>query len=225
MPSIHSFPNIFLAGKMGSGKTTICNYLIEQYGYTHLSFAKALKNIEKILQKHSAFFTLLYVAFNYYVPFLKYWTLYKLLRKTKNIPIEYPKARKRLQFLGNSIRDSIDSNFWVSIAIKEMRELQAHAILSGEPMCFVFDDARYLNEIEILKQNGFIDVLLECSDFTRMRRLGKLYGITDRNDPRLFAPSETEMEKAKFTYTVINDETMNPYALSDVDNIVLKVSA
>lgn len=36
--------NIAISGKMGSGKTTFANYLIEKHGYTHASFARQLKD-------------------------------------------------------------------------------------------------------------------------------------------------------------------------------------
>src|SRR5688572_19206060 len=37
------FPNIAFCGYMGSGKTTYAKRLVEQYGYTRMSFADPLK--------------------------------------------------------------------------------------------------------------------------------------------------------------------------------------
>ena len=199
-------PDISLTGKMGSGKTTVCNYLIENYGYKQLSFAGALKDIVNQLDTTPKLYDVLrYVNRVYSLPAEYGNTFFMLLEQTLSFPREIPKPRLRLQFLGTAVRNKIDKNFWVTLALVTFRDIREKT----PDVPIVFDDARFPNEIDILKSKGFVDIILSCTDDTRIKRLEKLYNITDKADSRLFAESETAMDNYKYTHTLINDSAIN----------------
>lgn len=190
------YPNICFAGKMGSGKTTLSNYLIKKYGYTRLSFAESLKNIVNVLNiTHSPFITLLYVIFKYPLPIKYYTSFYEILRTTLKLPSD-SKNRMKLQYAGHKVRELIDENFWVNIVLKKM--------LSNKHLHYVIDDVRYPNELDLLKQYGFLDIKIECPDDIRLERLRKLYGIESLSDERLHADSEKYIDSMICSYKLTN---------------------
>jgi hypothetical protein len=193
---------------MGSGKTYMSDFLIKEAGYTRMSFAGSLKQIEEYLSQYSAYLTFIYLmrTFNdsVQIPFKYWWTMYSILRETAKIPRETPKPRKRLQFLGNTVRDRISKSYWLDLAADEYRQVKAR----DPNLRVVFDDARYPNEIERLKFMGFTTIKLETTPDVRLNRLKKLYGITDQNDPRLWAESENccDDKRNKFDHKIVNDD-------------------
>jgi len=196
------FPDISITGRMCSGKTYVSDWLVGEVGYARLSFAASLKDIEQYLQKHSPLRALFFVLRRYgNVPFKKWWTLFAILGTCRNIEVEIPKPRKRLQYLGNTIRDHISKSYWLDLAVQQYQHLRPGTHV-------VFDDARYPNEIACLKELGFVTVKLETFSDVRMRRIKKLYDITDYYDPRLEAESERSCDdpQNKFDYVVINND-------------------
>ena len=209
MPSIRveesKYPDISITGRMGSGKTYMSDWLLRECGYTRMSFAAALKDIEMYLQNHSPLRTLIYMLLKYGdVPVRLWWKLFVILGTCSNMEIEKPKPRQRLQYLGNTIRDEISKDYWVNIAIRKYKALQAENF----SIHVVFDDVRYSNEIRCLKSAGFITVKLETSPKVRLKRLKRNYGITSSRDFRLHAESEESCDDPQnvFDYTVINDD-------------------
>lgn len=199
---INYYSHVCFSGKMGSGKTTASEYLVNTYKYTRLSFAGALKEIVNYLEKcGSPFLTTCYTAWNFGgLDVFTFFTFWQVLRETQLIPPEFPKPRRRLQFLGNSIRDRISKNFWVDIIQRKLRASQFDPKIK-----FVIDDARYPNEVQLLRAYNFLDVFIVCKDTTRLSRLKALYGITDINDSRLYAESEVALDDFVFTVRLSND--------------------
>jgi len=212
MPSIRveesKYPDISITGRMGSGKTYMSDWLVHELRYTRLSFAAALKEIEQYLQFHSPLRTLFYMLWRYgNVPWQRWGTLFMILSACRNMEIEYPKPRKRLQYLGNAVRDGISDLYWVHLAVGKYNDITERIPTAR----IVFDDARYPNEIEYLKNIGFTTVKLETFSDVRLRRVKKNYGITDYHDSRLEAASERSCDdpRNKFDYVVINNDDGN----------------
>lgn len=202
------YPDISITGRMGTGKTYLSDWLINNAGYQKLSFAAPLKDIEQYLQWHSPLRALIYMLRKYgNVPFRKWWTLFLILGTCRNIEIEEPKPRRRLQYLGNEIRNEIDLFYWVRLAVNQYRTLKAE----DEYVHFVFEDARYPNEIAHLKAIGFHTVKLETATPVLLERLKRLYGITDKDDPRRHAASEESCDspRNRFDYLIVNNDDDN----------------
>lgn len=202
------YPDISITGRMGSGKTYTSNWLLKNVGYTRLSFATALKDIEMHLEMHSPLRTLIYMLRKYEKVSCRLWLkLFMILDTCRNMEIEQPKPRKRLQYLGNIIRQEISEDYWVNIALKKYRALKE----DDPSIRVVFDDTRYPNEVACLEKAGFITIKLETFSDVRMNRLKREYGITEWEDGRLWADSENSCDddKNKFDYVVINNDDNN----------------
>lgn len=115
---------IGIIGKMGSGKTTISNYLIKTHGFVKISFADPLKKMlidTGILSINDLF------------------------------PTKTPYARKMLQTIGTDIiRNKVDQDYWV----KKFKEKVIEACHMCKPVVdnivsnvkIVVDDIRFPNE-------------------------------------------------------------------------------
>jgi len=128
---------IGLAGWARSGKDTIANYLVENHGFTKVSFAEPMR--EALL------------ALDPYVPFgiskIRLSTLVRfggwdVAKET------YPEVRELLQRMGTEVgRNLFGENFWVDQAMKEASKYDK----------VVFSDCRYMNEaVAIEKNKGLI---------------------------------------------------------------------
>lgn len=117
-----------IIGKMGSGKTTVAKYLIENYNFLKLSFADALKKmlIEVGILTHSELY-----------------------------PTKTPYARKMLQVIGTDIiRNKIDSDYWVKKFKERVIEIcqlckpvnNDNVITKPQEVRIVVDDIRFPNE-------------------------------------------------------------------------------
>jgi hypothetical protein len=115
-----------------------------------------------------------------------YLTWRKIIFETKFIPLEKPKPRKRLQFLGtDGARKRIDDEIWIRIATKKARQ---------EPdVTWILDDCRFRNEFKWFKSSGWLPVFLYVSKQTQEKRIKQLYGKFDKSI--LEHPSEAEIDK------------------------------
>lgn len=128
---------IGITGLKGSGKDTIADFLIKEYGYKKMAFADTLKDavavtfgwdremLEGVTQEH---------------------------RKTRELPDEFwSKAlnrpfspRNALELVGTQLfRDNFDKNFWVHCLRKRIEESGCKKI--------VITDVRFRNEIEAIR--------------------------------------------------------------------------
>ena len=147
-----------LAGKMGSGKSTVSDFLIKSFQFKQYSFASKLKEIATDL-------------FNMEV-----------------------KDRVLLQMLGTRVRE-IEQDAWVNYVLKQ---LNAEA-----PLRAVIDDMRYLNESEILRENGFTLIKLEAPLSTRNKR-----GVEGLNEATAMHPSEVELDNINYDYVIDSSGTI-----------------
>ena len=115
-----------------------------------------------------------------------YLTWRKIIFETKFIPVEKPKPRKRLQFLGtDGARKRIDDEIWIRIAATKARQ---------EPnVNWILDDCRFRNEFKWFEKANWQPVFLFISKETQEARIKKLYG---QFDPSILKhPSEAEIDK------------------------------
>lgn len=174
-------PNVIFVGKMASGKSHAAKFLIEKYGYTHLSLADPIKKIETLFEKasngefkDSDFSDKLWYELGEgeIINNNEFWKFVQLLREQlPQIPLETPKPRQRLQFIGTELgRKQIDPEIWIKIAIrKAKRNLNTH---------YVCDDVRFLNEFDHFTNNGFKGLKLLVSPETQIERLQVLYNMS-----------------------------------------------
>ena len=126
-----------ITGYAGSGKSTVANYLVEAHGYTRLSFAgplkKMLRTLDPYLVSDNGFVTdrLSAVLHDVYDD--------ELAVKEGPYGKEY---RRLLQVLGTDCIRAIDPDFWVKAAVAQMTD---------EDGLYVFDDVRFPNEAQVIK--------------------------------------------------------------------------
>lgn len=131
---------IGLHGKIGSGKTTLTNYLCDKYDYIEVSFAKPLKDIAMIL------------GFNYEDV---YGTQAQKIAVNKDMGVS---GREFLQLFGTDIcRNYLPSvmpdlksgnSIWIEIAKKTIKK----KLLLNKKV--IVSDARFMDEIDVLKSMG-----------------------------------------------------------------------
>lgn len=184
---------------MASGKSHAAKFLIEKYGYTHLSLAAPIKAIEHeyeddephVGRRATTLSDRLWILLGEgkVISNELFWKFFeKLQQEIYNIPLEYPKPRKRLQFIGTDIgRNLIDPEIWIKLAL--------HKVEQNPGVQFVCDDVRFLNEYSSFVDKGFTGLKLEVSPEVQLERLQTLYNMTSQQieDSRKHA-SETEID-------------------------------
>jgi hypothetical protein len=188
--------NIAFIGKMSSGKTTASQYLVDNYGYKKLSLAEPIYWIVNDLKnKTPRELYSLYIA-----PYLTSGFTDKELDKfiagidyvNKNIPREQPKPRKQLQFIGTEVGRGIRDTLWVDILLNRV---------TGDNN--TVDDVRFSNELQYLKNAGFILIKLEITKEEQKIRLSKLY---KNFDPEILNHgSEIEIDALLGDYSMKSD--------------------
>ena len=131
---------IGLTGFAGAGKSTVAQYLVEQHGFTRLSFAAPLKKMLRTLNPILSFED----SGDTRVDHVRVGDLFNggwLENDVKADPNLGPEYRRLLQVLGTDCIRAVDPEFWVKAAIAQMTDENAK---------YVFDDARFPNEAQII---------------------------------------------------------------------------
>lgn len=124
---------IAFGGKMGVGKDTAVNYLIDKFGKencVHVSFAEPLYDIMKYVHKTAG--------------------------------VKHTKDRKLLQIIGTEWGRSKDENIWVKHLLNRVKHNSSEYIL--------LSDIRYKNELEALKNDGWICVKIIRNNVNKTKR-------------------------------------------------------
>lgn len=172
--------NIAIVGEFASGKTTLAEYLIENYRYTRLSFAKRLKEVAEQVY-HPVFRT--------GIGGVEKTGRYEVWPLDETNPVDVS-GREILQRLGQSVKE-LDKLFWVRWMLNDME-----AGRSGTGP-FVIDDCRFPYEADALRERGFIVARLVTPLDVRMNRYELSYGR--RPTPaEMNHPSETEVQNIKW---------------------------
>lgn len=143
---------IAFSGRMGAGKTTAANFLVEEYGYRKVAFADALKRVTtwvaEWLHAHGCPADLATAL------------------QDKHTPL----GRRWLQEFGTDCMRAILPDVWVRAAMP--------AIAAGMPRVTV-DDVRFRNEALALRRLGFRLVRVETDPTVRALRLRGGQGLVD----------------------------------------------
>lgn len=166
--------SVGIVGRMRSGKDTAAGTLVQNYGYTRLGFADPLKAV--------AYSTSPLVRDGERLADVVDRLGWE---RTKDY---YPEARRVLQRLGVSARDTLGPDVWIRALTDRVRLVHGPVVVP---------DVRFLNEAAELRVRGFV--------ILRIRRPG-LPGP----DSHL---SETESDAIRADVTVTNDDT--PDALAE----------
>jgi len=128
-------------GKMGTGKTTAADYLVENYKFKKLNFKDALDNelVELFPQ---------------------------VIERLTGLPAEEgiqqkptcDEMRELKQKFGTDVRRAQTEDYWVH------QWINSYQNMFSENVCV--DDVRFLNEVEAIKRFGGLIVRLERSDIT-----------------------------------------------------------
>lgn len=127
---------IGLTGYAQSGKSTVANYLVEQHGFTRLSFAAPLKKMLRTLNP------IVGVIYEEEVTLAEVFETYggdENAVKKSAFGDEY---RRLLQVLGTDCVRAVDEDFWVNAAAAQMGDGSGN---------YVFDDCRFPNEAFIIQ--------------------------------------------------------------------------
>lgn len=134
-----------VCGFQGSGKDTLANYLVKNYGFIKLSFAEVTKDVlsiifgwdRKLLEGDT-------VESREFRETIDSWWSSKL-----NFPELTP--RKMLQMIGTDLfRNHFNDNIWIIVV-----ERKIISILNQNPyQNIIISDARFSNEIAMIKNLG-----------------------------------------------------------------------
>ncbi len=126
---------IGLSGWARSGKDTVASFLIENHGYTKMSFADPIREALVRLNPKIDVYGLGYISLN--------WAVEKMgWEKLKD---EAPEVRGLMQRMGTEVgREMFSPDFWVDAAMKRA--------VDGSKI--VFSDCRYPNEADAVKKLG-----------------------------------------------------------------------
>lgn len=128
---------IGLTGFAGAGKSTVAQYLVEQHGFTRLSFAAPLKKMLRTLDPYLGFDTR-YSAKPVRLSKLLAFGMDENQIKASAFGGEY---RRLLQVLGTDCIRAVDDSFWVRAALSQITEADDKV---------VFDDVRFPNEAKVI---------------------------------------------------------------------------
>jgi hypothetical protein len=121
-----------------------------------------------------------------------------------------------LQGLGTDLR-KYDKDVWIKYLLNYIR-LKTET-LPKPYQKFVIDDVRYLNEANILRNNGFVIIRVVTPPDLLSGRLSRLY--PNRPAEAVLHASETEQEGIVPNYTFNNDEQLSNFALNELmDQII-----
>lgn len=213
---------IAFSGKMASGKSTTAKHLMDEYGYVKTCMAAVMKEIEQIqaTQHPEMWHTELRPWLELIVPKTNMMSgsvrsevgqwIVRLMRKIPSTPGE--KNRDFLQALGNGLREFHHEDVWVNTVITSM----------GNMDNVVIDDIRYPNEIERLREEGFIIVRLNVSEEVQKARYKEEYGSIEGID--FEHPGEIALDNYDDYDYVIDADISIEELHEKVDEIVAEVS-
>ena len=125
-----------ISGKARTGKDTFAEYLVDNLGYTRISFAEPLKKCLYILNP--------WVKSNDGYTTLRYQSIIDEYGED-NAKVTYKEVRRLQQCFGTEVvRDNFGANFWVDLAFKRIADQKLQKV--------VIPDQRFHNEIAAVSQ-------------------------------------------------------------------------
>jgi len=178
---------IGLCGNQGSGKDTVANILISEYGFIKLTFASTLKDVVAIL-------------FSWPRDLLEGLTEESRLWRenvddfwSEKLSIPNFTPRKALQMIGTDLfRIHFNNDIWISIV-----ENKINTILKNNPNTnIVISDCRFTNEFSLIKQFPDSHIIMILRE--KNKSINKLYHS-----------SETEWVNYNFDAILQNDNSID----------------
>ena len=177
---------IAVAGKAGSGKTSVANILVEAYGFERHSLAARLKQLCELHEQDDV--DLLPEFLEIINPLSNSCgqdDLDALVSRVKaafshHEPVE-GKNRGLLQEMGTDVFRAFDHEVWIAYLVEHVR-------MRGTAYNYVVDDVRFVNEVEGLHDAGWFTVYCHVPEATRLARLPG--GMTEEQQSH---PSEAEL--------------------------------
>lgn len=172
------YTKIALIGKIRSGKNTVGDYLIKNYGFKEFAFAQG---IGEIIDRY----------------FPKAWA--------------EGKPRKHYQHIGQALRE-LDPDVWINYTLSKIA-------LSGAERV-VITDTRQVNEVEKLKEDGYLIIKVEADEEIRIDRMiksGDTFRIHD-----LQHETEAQVDLAEADIVLVNNGTKEELE-REVQNIINKL--
>ena len=184
---------IGLTGKAGSGKDTVADRLVARHGFEKLSFARPLKDmllkVDPIIGMDPMFpATPIHLS-----------TALEKCGGEAGVKKLFPLYRTYLQKLGTEGVRSIDPEFWIKAALKEIDKRDRGARL-------VFTDCRFPNEADMIHYKLGRDIVHEVWQVNRRNR-----------DVGEVAPHSSEQYVGQLNEDIVVD---NNATLDDLDWIV-----
>lgn len=177
---------IGLCGSQGSGKDTVANILISEYGFVKLTFASTLKDVVAILFSWSR------DLLEGLTEESRLWreTVDDFWSEKLSIPSFTP--RKALQMIGTDLfRVHFNNDIWISIV-----ENKIGAMLKNNPKTnIIISDCRFANEFSLIKRfpDSHIITILRVKNSTN----------------KLAHSSETEWVNYNFDAILQNDNSID----------------
>lgn len=184
------------SGKIGSGKDYVAKEILP-----HILVGSG---------RHSSDDSVIYLAFADFLKSvcaarfgLKYNDLYE--RKTAE-------TRKRLQYVGDEIRDMYGDMYFVnSMELEVTKHLRRSNIKT-----FVITDVRYPEEVAWIRKMGGYIIRIKAPERSKKKLMEECKENVDIYKKRSEHPSETLLDNADFNLVINNDPDDNPWGeLSD----------
>ena len=172
-----------ISGKRGVGKTLMASHLVRTCGFIKMWFAEELKKLA------CQFF-----------PFSGEDLASPKLKEKKWRTYDWS-PREFLIHLGEFARFH-DENFWTKKTLDKCTQKDAY---------YVFDDVRYDNEYNIIKNMG--GKIIRINRYTEQNPYGE----------DLDTPSETQLDKHKFDYVIEKCRNTSPKMLTDHTTSILEL--
>jgi hypothetical protein len=183
---------IGLVGEIGSGKTTIANYIMEKYGFKEYSFAAPLKEIGAIFG------------------FSKEQLYGTQSQKLEIHPHWGVSARAFLQKVGTELFRGSLSDVLPEMKCEDTVWIELFKIkYKNEPGNYVVSDVRFLDEALAIKKLGGVIITLR-----RTNLVSSESGIEHNH------PSEQQIGKIKYDYFIDNDRLSLEKAKMKIDSIL-----
>lgn len=182
---------IGITGKLGSGKSTIAEYLVDKHNYIEYSFATPLKQIGGIF---GFTYDQLYGTQENKLEIHPYWGV---------------SSREFLQKVGTELfREALPkiipemkiSSVWVDLFKLKFYET---------PDIYVISDVRFLDEAKAIRDLGGIII--------RTERTNRTLSITQKETQHR---SEIELERIPANYVINNDKLTKEEAQKEIDRII-----
>lgn len=187
--------SVAIVGEFASGKTTLANILIENFGFERVSFATRLKDIAAEVYGGGS-----------------------PLEKTKEYevwPLEQEpgqySGRAILQTLGQSVKE-LDRLFWVRWLLRDIDEGR----YGDGP--YVTDDCRFVYEADALRERGFVIARILTPVRIRMQRYEMSYGRIPTMQ-EMMHPSETEVARIEWDILLDGTRPVNELAATLIDRL------